>query len=51
LSERVPEEDTWFRTRFQFMMGVGTKPRITKTTKNFKFGVIGRGSKDFLVRR
>ena len=33
------------------MMGVGTKPRIAKTTKHFKFGVIGRGSKDLFVRR
>jgi hypothetical protein len=33
------------------MMGVGARPRIAKTTKHFKFGVIGRGIKDLFVKR
>ena len=36
----VAKKDTRTRARFQFMVGIGTKPRITETTKNTKRSVM-----------
>lgn len=48
LSEGVPYENTWFRVGGKLVSRVGTKPRVAKTTKDMKFGVIKRSVKDFL---
>lgn len=48
LSEGVPYENTWFRVGGKLVSKVGTKPRVAKTTKDMKFGVIKRSVKDFL---
>lgn len=48
LSEGVPYENTWLRVGGKLVSRVGTKPRVEKTTKDMKFGVIKRSVKDFL---
>lgn len=48
LSEGVPYENTWFRVGGKLVSGVGMKPRVAKTTKDTKFGVIKRSVKEFL---
>ena len=42
LSKRVVEEDTEGESRSKFMKQVQSKPWITYTAKDTKFGVIGR---------
>ena len=42
LSKRVAEEDIGGGSRSKFMQRVRSKPWITQTTKDTKFGVIGR---------
>ena len=50
LSGRVPNKDTWRRTRGEFMRGIWAKPWVTETAKTAKFGVVRRGVKEFEVR-
>ena len=40
MSNGVAKKDTRVRARFQFMVSIGTKPGIIKTTKNTKRSVI-----------